>query len=190
MNDMKKSYLLLADGFEEIEALATVDVMRRGGMTVETVSITDNNAVTGANGVTVTADVLMKDTDFAGAEFIVIPGGMPGSSNLAANKRVGRILTAQAATGKIAAICAAPAVVLGPLGLIDGREVTGYPGTEGGCKAAKWQGTQIVANDDLITGQAPGAAIKFALAIVANSCGKDVAMQVAQGMYVKNAFEY
>lgn len=187
---MKKSYLLLADGFEEIEALATVDVMRRGGMEVETVSITDKNAVTGANGITVVADALLKESDFEGAEFIVIPGGLPGSTNLAADKHVGRILEAQSVSGKIAAICAAPAVVLGPLGIIDGREVTGYPGTENGCKAAKWQGTQVVALDNLITGQAPGAAIKFALAIVANARGMEVAKQVAQGMYVKNAFEY
>ena len=83
---MHRSYIFLAEGFEEIEALTVVDVMRRAGMDVKTVAITSERVVTGAHGIPVTADLLFKEADFGGSEWLILPGGMPGSTNLAADE--------------------------------------------------------------------------------------------------------
>ena len=110
---MNRSFLFLAPGFEEIEALTVVDVMRRAGMDIKTVSIIPEHKVTGANGITVEADLLFSKTRFDNIEWLITPGGMPGSSNLAQYAPLCTLLKEHAAKGgKIAAICAAPAVVL------------------------------------------------------------------------------
>lgn len=179
---MNRSYLFLAQGFEEIEALTVVDVMRRAGMDVKTVSITDDHKVTGAHGVTVVADLLFKGTDFDGAEWLIAPGGMPGASNLAAFTPLNDLLQRQAVKGKIAAICAAPAVVLAPLGLLVDKPATCYPGFEGQMSGAEVQSEPVVALDRVITANGPAAATRFALAIVANSMGEGVAQEVGSGM--------
>ena len=132
---MEKTYVFLADGFEEIEALATVDLLRRAGIHVETVSINPTLAVRGAHDIEVAADIMLADCP-EGARMYIVPGGMPGAKNLADNPKVCQILTAQhEAGGKIAAICAAPAVVLAPLGIINEYEATCYPGFEEGVTA-------------------------------------------------------
>ena len=100
---MNTSYLFLANGFEELEALTVVDVMRRAGMDIKTVSITDSLTVTGAHGITVTADVLFSKTDFITPEWLILPGGMPGATNLSEFAPLNTLLVAQAAAGKIAA---------------------------------------------------------------------------------------
>ena len=116
---MTTSYIFLATGFEEIEALTTVDIMRRAGMHVLTVSIEDTPQVAGAHGIPVVADTCISDIDFSQAEWLILPGGMPGATNLAACAPLCDALKAHAAKGgKIAAICASPAVVLAPLGLL------------------------------------------------------------------------
>lgn len=178
---MAKSYLFLADGFEEIEALTTVDLLRRGGMEVITVSITDNHLVTGANGITAKADALFGDTDFTGAEWLIIPGGMPGSTNLAAFAPLSALLKRHAADGKIAAICAAPAVVLYPLGLLDGQTATCYPGFEAQCPKTEMTGQRVVACGRIITANGPSSAFPFALAILENTMGVETARQVGAG---------
>lgn len=178
---MAKSYLFLADGFEEIEALTTVDLLRRGGMDVLTVSITDDSLVTGANGITAQADTLFGDTDFDDAEWLIIPGGMPGATNLAAFEPLNDLLKRHAEHGKIAAICAAPAVVLYPLGLLDGLTATCYPGFEAQCPKTEMTGQRVVAHERIITANGPSSAFPFALAILANSMGEDVARQVGEG---------
>ena len=180
---MKTSYLFLAPGFEEIEAVTPVDVMRRAGMEVVIVSLSGSEKVTGANGATYVADCLIDDVNLDDAEWLVVPGGMPGASNVAANARVCEALKAHAAKGgKVAAICAAPAVVLAPLGLLDGRTATCYPGFEAECPDVEMTGASVVAHPTLITANGPGAALPFAYAIVANSCGEDVAQALRQGM--------
>lgn len=178
---MAKSYLFLADGFEEIEALTTVDLLRRGGMDVLTVSITDDSLVTGANGITAQTDTLFGDTDFDDAEWLIIPGGMPGATNLAAFEPLNGLLKRHAEHGKIAAICAAPAVVLYPLGLLDGLTATCYPGFEAQCPKTEMTGQRVVAHERIITANGPSSAFPFALAILANSMGEDVARQVGEG---------
>ncbi|MCM1092805.1 MAG: DJ-1/PfpI family protein [Bacteroides sp.] len=184
---MKTSYLFLAEGFEEIEALSTVDVMRRAGMTVYTVSITTDKQVKGANGIMVVADKTISDIDADDAEWLIIPGGMPGSTNLASCGKLNDMLTMQwNKQGKIAAICAAPAVVLAPLGIVRGQEVTCYPTFKDDLVNAggQYMDMRVVESGNLITANGPSSALLFAFAIVANTLGPDVASSVASGMLV------
>ncbi len=167
---MNTSYIFLAPGFEEIEALTVLDVMRRAGMDVKTVSITDERNVASAHGVTVTP------------EWLILPGGMPGATNLSEFAPLNTLLVNQAQSGKIAAICASPGVVLGPLGILDGKEATCYPGFEKLMPDAIHRDTQVIALDRIITANGPSAALRFALAIVANSMGESVAQEVGSGM--------
>lgn len=182
---MNRNYVFLAQGFEEIEALTVVDVLRRAGMDVKTVSITSSKHVIGAHGIGVTADITLDEVDASAAEFLILPGGMPGASNLYECEPLQKMLTAHAAKGgKLAAICAAPAVVLAPLGLLNGKEATCYPGFEKECRAAgaTMRDASVIALDKLITGNGPSAALRFALAIVANAMGESQAQQVGSAM--------
>ena len=180
---MKTSFLFLAQGFEEIEALTVVDVMRRAGMDIKTVSITDNHKVCGAHGIAVEADKLIDEVDLSDAEWLIAPGGMPGSTNLANCDRLCAALSKHhAKQGKIAAICAAPAIVLAPLGILDWKDATCYPGFEDNCHQAIMRDTPVVALNSLITANGPAAALRFALAIVANSMGEGIANEVGSGM--------
>lgn len=185
---MHRSFIFLAEGFEEIEALTVVDVLRRAGMDIKTVSITSECRVAGAHGIPVQADLTFKEADFDGSEWLVLPGGMPGSANLAAFPALCDLLKVH--KGKIAAICAAPAVVLAPLGLLDGREATCYPGFEDRCISggAIMRDAPVVAEGNLVTANGPSAAMRFALAIVANSLGENIAQEVGAAMlyYPKN----
>lgn len=181
---MKHSYLFLADGFEEIEALATVDVLRRSGMVVDTVTINPTGTATGAHGVTVNADRTIDNVELdAETDWLICPGGMPGASNLAADAKVCSMLADHfKRNGRIAAICAAPAVVLAPLGILAGRKATCYPGFESMVNDAEMTGDPVVALDTLITGNGPGSTLPFALAIAAVSRGSEAASEVASGM--------
>lgn len=180
---MKQSYVFLADGFEEVEALTSVDVMRRAGMPVTTVSINPDCEVTGAHGVTVVADSVFDENDYGDAEWLVLPGGVPGAPNLAAHEGVCDALLAQhQAGGKVAAICASPAVVLAPLGLLDGRQAVCYPGMEADGCGADWGDDSVAVDGKVTTGNGPAAASAFALALVEQSMGAVVAEQVAAGM--------
>lgn len=184
---MKRSYLFLAPGFEETEALATIDVMRRAGMNVLTVAINPENSekVCGAHGIMVEADLLPDEAHFNEAEWLICPGGMPGAQNLAESKIVTDALRAHASRhGKIAAICASPALVLAPLGILDGREATCYPGMEPESGKILMRGAPVVALDNLITANGPASTLAFALAIVRSSCGDAVAQQIGEGMLV------
>lgn len=179
-----RSFLFLAPGFEEIEALTVVDVMRRAGMDIKTVSITGDRLVHGANGIGVEADLTFKEADFEGAEWLITPGGMPGAENLHDFQPLNDLLKIYATKGKIAAICAAPAIVLAPLGILKDREATCYPGFEdkiiagGGIR----RDTPVVALGNLITANGPATALRFALAIVANSLGETYAHEIGSGM--------
>lgn len=178
---MKTSYLFLAQGFEEIEALTVVDVMRRAGMPLKTVSITNEHTVAGAHGIPVVADMVINDADLSDAEWLIAPGGMPGSTNLAECKTLTDALQQHnARNGKIAAICAAPAVVLSPLGILNGKEATCYPGFE--CKGAIMCDSPVVALENIITANGPATALMFAIAIVANSMGEAIAKEIGNGM--------
>lgn len=182
---MKRSYLFLAEGFEEIEALTPVDVMRRANLEIHTVAIGPDRAVKGAHGVTVMADMTFSEMrSLAGrADWLILPGGMPGASNLAAFTPLNDLLLAHAAEGgNIAAICAAPAVVLGPLGLLDGKAATCYPGFEKLAPNALWQEQRVVAIPHLVTANGPSSALPWALTILAADSGDTTAHEVGSGM--------
>ncbi len=188
---MQRSFIFLANGFEEIEALTVVDVLRRAGMDISTVSITGDTKVTGANGIPVVADLKFGDADFSDAEWLIVPGGMPGSENLHKFAPLGELLKKH--TGKIAAICAAPGVVLAPLGLLEGKEATCYPGFEEVCRqhGATMRDSRVVDAPNLITANGPSSALLFALDIVANSLGIDAAQTVGSGMLLyKKSMNY
>lgn len=180
---MKSSYLFLADGFEEIEAISVVDILRRAGMQIETVSVTESLQVTGSHNVMVTADLLFADTDFSDALWLILPGGMPGATNLSKHSQLTRLLTYHNnANGKIAAICASPAVVLAPLGILDGKNAICYPGFEKMMTNVKLDYKPVVTDGTLITANGPAAAMQFALSIVANTLGDDKAREIAEGL--------
>jgi len=188
---MHRSFIFLAEGFEEIEAITVIDVLRRAGMDVKTISITSDCKVTGAHGVTVCSDLTFEEADFANAEWLIIPGGMPGASNLAEFKPLCDLLRNH--KGKFAAICAAPGVVLAPLGLLDGKDVTCYPSFDTACRehGATMRDVPVMATDKLITANGPSSALPFALAIVANSLGENVAQQVGGAMlYYSKAMDF
>ncbi len=182
------SYLFLAPGFEEIEAVATVDVLRRADIDVRTVAVTTDGseAVEGAHGVPVVADFHIDQLDLNGADWLICPGGLPGAQNLHECSKLNLALIAHNDRGgHIAAICASPALVLAPLGILDGRQATCYPGFEEQCPKAKMTGAAVEVAGNVITGNGPASTVKFALAIVAEAAGQSVADQVAAGMLVK-----
>lgn len=183
---MNQSFLFLADGFEEIEALATIDVLRRAGIPVKTVSITSVLQVRGAHGVTVTADVLYDNTLFDNPAWLILPGGMPGAENLYNFAPLQGLLKKQAKTGSghIAAICASPAVVLGQLGLLKGEKATCYPGFEHLLEGAEPVDAPVVVSGKFITGNGPGNTLQFAFNIVRVSLGEQMAEKVGSGMLV------
>ena len=181
---MKISYLFLAEGFEEIEALPVVDMMRGAGMEIRTVSITDEKIVSGAHGISVSADMLLKEVDFGTAEWLILPGGMPGSKNLGGCARLVDALKVHAAAEKpLAAICAAP-FVLGVNGMLENRAATCYPGFEGMLHGAVVSGRMVEIDRNIVTGKGPAAATDFASAIIGMSKGKEAIKEVRLGMLV------
>lgn len=181
---MKESFVFLAEGFEEVEALTPVDVLRRAGMAVKTVSITSSLQVKGAHGVTVTADVLFDSTRFKDAEWLIFPGGMPGASNLYGFSPLHGLIENQFAsrTGRIAAICASPGILLGQLGILKGRTATCYPGFEKYMKGAEYVDRRVVWDNKFVLGNGPSSALKWALRIVTQSIGEDKMFKIANDM--------
>ncbi len=174
--------LFLAEGFEEIEAVAPIDVFRRAGIDVTTVSVSDKLTVTGAHGIGVNADVIFEKADLSGDFLIYLPGGMPGTTNLDNHTGLKKLIEKQAAKGAtIAAICAAPSI-LGKMGLLKEKEAICYPGFESFLTDAKISSSTIVKSGNILTAKGPGVAIPFALKIVEELKGKDTAQQVANGM--------
>ncbi len=184
---MAKVYVFLADGFEDVEALIPVDVLRRGGVDVITVSVTDLPLVHSAHGVNIEADILFEEDDYADADLLFLPGGMPGASNLFAHKELCQLLIHQANAGKkVAAICASPAVVLAPLGILDGKKATCYPGFESALTKAQYTADLVTVDGNITTGEGPAAAFPFAYELLAQLVNKQTSDQVAEGMRFKH----
>lgn len=184
---MAKVYVFLANGFEDVEALIPIDVLRRGGADVKTVSATDLPLVTSAHGVNIEADLLFEEADFADADLLMLPGGMPGASNLYDHEGVCQAVVKQLAAGKkVAAICASPAVVLAQLGLLKGRRATCYPGFEEMLQGADYTGELVTVDGNITTGEGPAAAFPYAYELLAQLEGRDVSEQVAEGMRYKH----
>ena len=177
-------YFFLADGFEEIEALCPVDLCRRAGLDAVTVSITESNAVTGSHGITVQADLSAKDAlgDF---DMIVLPGGMPGTTNLEASALVqGMIDRALAEDKYIAAICAAP-MVLGKRGILQGKNAICFPGFEQYLAGATVSQNKVVLDGKVLTAAGMGVSHDFGLAIVEIFKGKEVAETLGNAVLYK-----
>jgi 4-methyl-5(b-hydroxyethyl)-thiazole monophosphate biosynthesis len=189
-----KAYLFLAEGFEEIEAITPIDLLRRAGVDVTTVAIGtgDDTQVKGAHGIRIHADIRMKELHIPkeGYDALILPGGLPGASNLAADKDLLALLKQGHASGAwICAICAAPAFVLGAggAGLLEGRKFTCYPGAEG--KAG--QGThlereRLVVDGQLITAIGLGAAAEFSEEIISRLVGPEAAARVHESTIQKD----
>ncbi|MDE6301417.1 MAG: DJ-1/PfpI family protein [Muribaculaceae bacterium] len=189
---MKRSFIFLATGFEEIEALGTADILRRSGMEVTLVSIHKERMVTGAHGITVAADVVLEGADFSDSDWLICPGGLPGAEHLANCTALGKMLTEHYDNGgRVAAICASPGMVLAPLGLLKGKKATGYPGFEDAINASGGSATGASVEQDgrIITGNGPSATFAFALAIAAATVGADKAQEVAKGMLNNTVFK-
>ena len=175
-------YVFLATGFEDIEAIAPVDIMRRAGLEVQTVSITGEKVVMSAHGVGITSDLLLSDVDFSQAEMLVLPGGLPGSTNLDACKPLTSAIKRHfEAGGAIAAICAAP-LVFGHLGLLEGRRATCYPGVEPELKGSSYTAAIVERDGCIITGKGPAAAFEFGYTIVDFFLGEGASQPLRKGM--------
>lgn len=181
---MKESFVFLAEGFEEIEAISVIDILRRAGMPVKTVSISASLQVRGAHGVMLVADVLYDSTMFADAAWLIFPGGLPGATNLYEFAPLQGLIHNQAnsADGRMAAICAAPGEVLGQLGVLKGENFTCYPGFEGKVDGGIHVPDKVVVSGKYVTANGPSSAMLWALEIVKVTLGDAVATEVASGM--------
>jgi 4-methyl-5(b-hydroxyethyl)-thiazole monophosphate biosynthesis len=178
---MKKALVPLADGFEDIEAVAVIDILRRGGVEVVTAALSAEPSALSAHGIRMSADAVLDDVIDDCWDAIILPGGGQGTANLMACERLSERLREQKeAGGYVCAICAAP-TVLAAAGVIEDEEVTCYP------SCAPDMGRPVVdapavADGQIITGRGPGAAITFALAVLMHLEGEEVAQGVAEGM--------
>lgn len=177
-------YVFFADGFEEIEAFTSVDVLRRAGLDVEMVTVTPDEIVKGAHGVPVLCDKNIVNCDFSDAGLLLLPGGMPGAATLGECDDLRRVLSGFAEQGKpIAAICAAP-MVLGKLGVLKGKKATCYPGFEQYLEGAECTGAMVEKDGNIITGKGPGAAMEFALAVVELLKGEEMVRELKEAMLI------
>ena len=180
---MKKQVcVFLADGFEEIEGLTVVDLLRRAEVEVTTVSITGSLTVHGAHGIDVMADKTFEEMSFAGQDMLVLPGGMPGTVNLGAHEGVKEELEKAFAEGKIlAAICAAPSV-LGKYGYLAGKKATSYPGFEPQLIGAEYVYDPVVADGNVITSRGMGTAIPFSLKLIEQLVDAETAERIGKAI--------
>ena len=182
-------YVFLATGFEDIEAIAPVDIIRRAGLEVQTVSITGERVVMSAHGVGVQADLLLEDVDFSQAKMLVLPGGLPGSTNLDACQPLTQAIVKHFdAGGAIAAICAAP-LVFGHLGLLQGCRATCYPGVSTELWGADFSTALVERDGRIITGKGPAAAFEFGYTIVDYFLGEGASLPLRQGMIYQELVE-
>lgn len=174
-------YMFLAEGFEEIEALCPLDLLRRAGVDVKTVGIGSKN-ICGAHGITVVADARDDEISDYTADMIILPGGMPGTLNLEASEVVAGAIDAAVTKGSyIAAICAAPSI-LGKRGLLVGKEAICYPGFEDKLLGAKISEKRVVVDGKIITAAGMGVALEFGLSLVAILCGEEKADALRKGV--------
>ena len=178
-------YLFLAEGFEEVEALTTVDILRRAGLELKTVSITGDITVNGAHGITVNADTVFAKADTDNAQMLILPGGSPGWKNLDACDELIKALQKAADDGRyIAAICGAPSII-GKRGFLKGKNACIYPGMEDTLVGAKANDRQVNVDGRFITSRGVGTAIPFALAIVEELIDKDTADRLSSAIVYK-----
>ena len=176
-------YILLAPGFEEIEALAPADLMRRAGLEVALTSVSGEAQVPGSHRIAVTADCTLDEVEPGRCELLVIPGGMGGVNGIKASAAALKLVETIHGQGKpVAAICAGP-TVLGQLGLLEGKSAVCYPGLEAGLDGAQVPaGERVVVDGEIITAQAAGSSLDFGLALIEKLLGREKAEEVRQGV--------
>ena len=181
---MKTICIFLAEGFEEMEAMFPLDVMRRGGLNVKTVSVTGEKTVVSSHQVPIVADMLFEDLKEEDVEMVVLPGGLPGATNLDAHEGLGKLIMTFAEAGRpLSAICAAP-LVYGKRGLLKGKKVTCYPGFEKYLEGAEYTAALVEKDGNFITGKGPGAAMAFSFAIAEKYVGAEKVTELKQGMMI------
>ncbi len=179
---MAKVCVFTADGFEEIEGLTVVDLLRRAGAEVLMVSISDNLAVKGSHGIEIKADVFFDDVDYDTVDLLVLPGGMPGTRYLGEHRKLCRLLQEFAGQGrKVAAICAAPSV-LGKLGILEGKQAVCYPGFEEQLTGAEVGKQEVAKQDNVTTSRGLGTAIPFALELITQLYGEEKALEIRKSI--------
>ncbi|MDD4968435.1 MAG: DJ-1/PfpI family protein [Paludibacter sp.] len=179
-----KVFIFLAEGFEELEAIAPIDIFRRADIEVTTVSVSKEKTVRGAHGISMQADSLFSKTDFSDNDLLYLPGGMPGTKNLEAHEGLKNLLLKQAAENKpIAAICAAPSL-LGKMGLLMGKEAICFPGFENQLTGAILSKEKIVQSGNISTAKAAGVAVQFALKLVEELKGRALSEKIASAICV------
>ena len=174
--------VLVADGFETIECLTTVDVLRRGGVKTTLVSIMSTRDAVSTQRVAIECDCTFDEVDFNDYDYVVLPGGLPGATHLRQDPRVCEVVSEFASTKHVAAICAAPSI-LGELGLLVGRRATCFPGFEDSFPAGTYAGAKtVVVDGDIITASGMGQALPFALALLGDIAGDAAVAKVKEGI--------
>lgn len=182
----KKAYVFLAEGFEELEAIATIDLLRRAGVATVIVAVGSSLEVCGAHHIPVRADIALSQVNVSDADALILPGGLPGVDNLNASTQLHEMLREGHNSGHlIAAICAAP-LILGQLGLLKDKVATCYPGFEGHLRGYKPSDRLVITDGHTITACGAGVAIDFALEITAYLLGRETADKVAQAILYKS----
>ena len=178
-------FIYLATGFEEIEAVTIGDILRRGNVPVQYVSLTGNLRVTGSHGITLQADIGWEGSDFENGELIALPGGMPGTRHLAQHQGLLEKIREFHGQGKwVTALCAAP-LVLAEAGILKGKKATIYPGMEDELGDALFQEDRVVLDGNIITSRGPGTAMEFALALLEVLTDRETSQRVQGGLVMK-----
>lgn len=182
---MKTAYLFLATGFEEVEALTVVDILRRGNVDCKTVSVMGDYDVTSSHMVTVRADLLFDEKDMNDGDMLILPGGIPGTPNLKAHKGLNELILNYKNAGKyLAAVCAAP-TVYGEMGLLEGKNATCYPGMEDGLTGANKLTDKVVQDGQFVTSRGMGTCIDFGLKLLSLLSDEKLADDVAAKIVYK-----
>ena len=183
---MKRIAILIAEGFEEIEAVTPIDILRRGGIEVIITGVGDNN-VTGSHGIKIECDTTIGQINSDDIDGVVIPGGMPGATNISESVEAGRFIESIYQDKKlIAAICASPSIVLSPLKILDGRKSTGHPGSVNGfSELVEIKTDKVVVDVNVITSRGPGTAADFSFAILEYLVGSEQAESLSSRMLYK-----
>lgn len=182
---MKQAVMLFAEGFEEVEALMTVDLLRRGGVTVNLASITGDMTVCGSHDIRVEMDTTLAEVDLRQMDAILIPGGLAGTNNLGADADVRRALVSMHEAGKIVgAICAAPSV-LGACGILKGKRATCYPGFEDQLDGASFVDEMVVTDGNVVTSRGLGTSMEFGFRLLEMLISKETADDVREKIVFK-----
>lgn len=188
MSEMKKCAIFLADGFEDCEGLITIDMLRRAGIKIDTVSMNDTVTVHTSHGVSLNADQLFTDTDIDAYDVLILPGGKRGTQNLEKSEELKKHLVSFHNEGKlVAAICAAPSI-LGHLGILEGKHYTCFPEFYDVSYKGTYEMELSVTDGNVITGRGMGATIEFARNILKQLCDEETMKKVEYGMQYEHSF--